>query len=408
MRPANKPARGITAVVLALCLLLTLAAHAQSSRLDSLERAQKRLQQDLALTKRAREETRNKKESTLAELRLVNQQVKLREELLSSMRVQLSELDQKIFSVQLTIESLENDMAKAQENYGRLMVVIYKSLSHKSPTFYLISSQSVGQAYQRAQYFKSITQMQDSHMRLLRRTKAFLAVKKLELEQSKVEKQRVAEEEKLEKERLVVIKQEQKKLYDNLKVDELRLNKMIQDTENALAALKKAIRSEMDRIVSNKKKKTVTREEEDIVLSLTRDFDQNKGKFPWPMPMPNATITRHFGVQSISGTNAVVDLQGIDITTLPGQSVRTVFGGSVESVMPVPGQGKMIIISHGNYYTVYANLENVSVKAGDKVEGLKSIGTARTDPGSGETKLHFQVYKDRTPMDPEAWLVHKN
>ena len=410
MRQANKHAWGIIPALLAICLLLNLAtsAHAQSSRLDSLERAQKRLQQDLALTKRAREETRNKKESTLAELRLVNQQVKLREELLSSMRVQLSELDQKIFSVQLTIESLENDMAKAQENYGRLMVVIYKSLSHKSPTFYLISSQSVGQAYQRAQYFKSITQMQDSHMRLLRRTKAFLAVKKLELEQSKVEKQRVVEEEKLEKERLVVIKQEQKKLYDNLKVDELRLNKMIQDTENALAALKKAIRSEMDRIVSSKKKKTVTREEEDIVLSLTRDFDQNKGKFPWPMPMPNATITRHFGVQSISGTNAVVDLQGIDITTLPGQSVRTIFGGSVESVMPVPGQGKMVILSHGNYYTVYANLENVSVKAGDKVEGLKSIGTARTDPGTGETKLHFQLYKDRTPMDPEAWLVHKN
>ena len=109
-----------------------------------------------------------------------------------------------------------------------------------------------------------------------------------------------------------------------------------------------------------------------------------------------------------SGTNAVVDLQGIDITTLPGQAVRTVFGGSVESVMPVPGQGKMVILSHGNYYTVYANMENVSVKAGDKIDGLKTIGTARTDPGTGETKVHFQVYKDRTPMDPETWLVRKN
>jgi murein hydrolase activator len=395
-------------LLLVIILMLPAWSHAQSSRLDSLERAQKRLQQDLAITKRAREETRNKKESTLAELRLVNQQVKLREELLSSMRQQLSELDQKIFSVQLTIESLESDITKVQENYGRLMVVVYKALAHKSPTFYLISSQNVSQAYQRAQYFKSITAMQESQMRLLRRTKAFLAIKRLELEQSKVEKQRVAEEEKLEKERLVVVKQEQKKLYDNLKGDEIRLNKMIQDTENTLAALKKAIRSEMDRIVSNKKKKPVTREEEDIVLSLTRDFDQNKGKFPWPMPMPNATITRHFGVQSISGTNAVVDLQGIDINTLPGQAVRTVFGGNVESVMPVPGQGKMVILSHGNYYTVYANLENVSVKAGDKLDGMKTIGTARTDAGTGETKVHFQVYKERTPMDPESWLVRKN
>lgn len=360
------------------------------------------------MTKKAREETRNKKEATLSELKLVNQQVVLREALLKSMREQLSELDQKIFSVRLTIESLENDMERIQENYGKLMVVMYKSISQKSPSFYLLSSQNVGQAYKRSQYFKAITEMQQSQLRLMRRTKSFLAVKKLELEQSKVEKQRVAEEEKIEKERLTAIKTEQKKLYDQLKSNELKLNKEIQDTEAALAALKKAIRAEMDRIVASKTKAPKTKAEEDVIHALTRDFDQNKGKFPWPMPMPNASITRHFGMQSIAGTNAVMDLQGIDMTTMPGQAVRAVFGGKVESVMPVPGQGKMIIVSHGHYYTVYANLENVSVKTGDNVEGLKSIGTARTDPTNGETKIHFQMYRDRTPLDPESWLVRKN
>ena len=77
-------------------------------------------------------------------------------------------------------------------------------------------------------------------------------------------------------------------------------------------------------------------------------------------------------------------------------------------IMPVMGQGKMVIVSHGTYYTVYANLQSVSVTAGQDLNMLDSIGTARTDPASGETKIHFQVYKDRVPLNPETWLVKKS
>jgi septal ring factor EnvC (AmiA/AmiB activator) len=362
----------------------------------------------LALTKRAREETRNKKEASLAELKLVNQQVKLREELIVAMGAQISELDKNILMTTATIQSLESDMARLRENYGRLMVATYKALYQKSPSFYLLSSKNITQAYQRSQYFKAISKMQQSQLDLLKRTKAYLTVKQIELEQSKLEKQRVADQEKVEKERLVVLKEEQKKIFSNLKEDELRLNKEIQATEAALANLKKVIKAEMDRVVTNKGKTPKTKEEADVVHKLTNSFDQNKGRFPWPIPMPNATITRHFGVQPISGTSAVLDVQGIDITTLPGQQVRAVFAGTVESVMPVPGQGKMVILSHGDYYTVYANMENVSVKAGTKIESLKPLGTARTDANSGETKMHFQLYREKIALDPETWLVRKN
>ena len=92
----------------------------------------------------------------------------------------------------------------------------------------------------------------------------------------------------------------------------------------------------------------------------------------------------------------------------PGQAVRAIFGGVVESVMTIPGQGKMVIISHGTYYTVFANLATVSVKAKDKVNVLGNIGTARTDPGSGETKVYFQLNQDKTAMDPEVWLGKKS
>lgn len=409
-RKAIRPGLAKASKCLLGCLLIVAPtfAAAQSSRLDSLKNSEKRLQQDLAITKKAREETRNKKDASLAELKLVNQQVQLREQLLNAMGAQISELDQNILITTATIQSLESDMERLKENYGRLMVVTYKALYQKSPSFYMLSSENLTQAYQRSQYFKAISRMQQNQLNLLKRTKAYLTVKKLELEQNKVEKQQVAEKEKEEKERLVVLKEEQKRIFANLKEDELRLNKEIQATESALANLKKVIKSEMDRVITKKGNTTRTKEEIDVVHKLTSTFDQNKGKFPWPIPMPSATITRHFGMQPISGTNAVLDLQGIDITTLPGQQVRAVFAGTVESVMPVPGQGKMVIISHGDYYTVYANMDNVTVKAGSKIESLKPIGTARTEPTSGETKMHFQLYREKVALDPETWLVRKD
>jgi septal ring factor EnvC (AmiA/AmiB activator) len=124
--------------------------------------------------------------------------------------------------------------------------------------------------------------------------------------------------------------------------------------------------------------------------------------------MPNASITRHFGKQNVQGSTVQIDVQGIDLTTLPSQAVRSVFAGEVESVMTIPGQGKMVIISHGTFYTVFANLGTVSVKVKDKVSMLSNIGTVRTDPASGESKLYFQMNQDKVALDPELWLVKKN
>ncbi|MFN8395188.1 MAG: peptidoglycan DD-metalloendopeptidase family protein [Bacteroidia bacterium] len=95
------------------------------------------------------------------------------------------------------------------------------------------------------------------------------------------------------------------------------------------------------------------------------------------------------------------------MTTAPGQAVRAVFGGTVESVMSIPGQGKMVIISHGTYYTVYANLATVAVKVQEKLSNMGNIGTVRTDPSSGESKLYFQMNQDKTALDPETWLLKK-
>jgi septal ring factor EnvC (AmiA/AmiB activator) len=396
-------------VVLLLFCLLPQFSFSQSDRLEDLNKKKRAMEKEIQFLTQARDSARSKKEATFADLELLNRQVYLRQQLIRTIGRQITALDEEIARTAAVIVSLEEDVEKIKTDFGKLMIVTYKSLHNKSSAFYVISSKSVSQGYKRTQYFRAISRMQQSQMNLIRRTKAFLADKRVEMEEQKDQKKEAAVQQKQEEAKMLVLKEEQKALYTQLKADEAKFDQNLQDTRKALTNLNKEIGNEIARLAEIRRKKNLKapKAERDVILKLTSNFDKNKGKFPWPMPMPNGTITRHFGRQTLPGSDIVVDLQGIDIATLPNQKVRSIFAGKVETIMPVMGQGKMVIISHGNYYTVYANLQTVDLKAGQEIEMLQSIGTARTDASSGETKIHFQVYKDRVPQNPESWLVKK-
>ncbi|MFM2375050.1 MAG: putative rane protein [Bacteroidota bacterium] len=380
-----------------------------SSRLDSLYKLQRKLDREISKLTQTRDSVRLKTANSQTELKLITEQVVLREELLEGLQSQMSELEKQIENTSTVILSLEADMRKIQEQFGRLLVVTYKAFQNSNTSFYLLSSSSIAQGYRRMQHFKAIQRMQSTQMKLLKRTKAFLSQKRMLLAQQKLDQERVVLTEQMEKAKLLALKQEQKQVISRLKADETALAKELQQNQSARAKLAEEIKKELDRIrkAKNDKIKTARKEEIDILNQLNKDFSSNKGKFPWPIPIPNAKITRHFGRQTLPGSNTEIDVQGIDLTTVPNQPVRAIFGGVVESVMSIPGQGKMVIVSHGTFYSVYANLATVAVKAQDKVSNLGHIGTARTDPASGETKLYFQMNQDKTSLDPEIWLVKK-
>ena len=114
-----------------------------------------------------------------------------------------------------------------------------------------------------------------------------------------------------------------------------------------------------------------------------------------------------------------VNSSGIDIQTTPGTTARSVFNGVVTRVFVMPGYNSSVIIRHGNYLTIYSNLSEVFVKAGDKVTTRQSIGINSPDRLSrshfigriysdpeenNRTVLHFQLWKETTKLNPEPWL----
>jgi septal ring factor EnvC (AmiA/AmiB activator) len=133
---------------------------------------------------------------------------------------------------------------------------------------------------------------------------------------------------------------------------------------------------------------------------LSNDFLGNKGRLPWPVA--NGIITQGFGVYTSEGIRS--ENTGVDIRTNAGGTVRAVFDGEVIRVVDVSGT-YLVMIKHGEYFTVYGNLRSVSVARGQKVNTKQAIGVVATDPSTGETEVNFDVYKVKEPMNPKLWLA---
>lgn len=373
--------------------------------MDSLRNSRAELQKELKTLNSARESAKTQKEASLIEIELITKQINVRQALLRTMQAEVRQLNTEIENTTATITALEEEVKEIQAEYGRLMVVTYKAMHQKSTSFYLLSAKSISQGYKRLLYFKAISRLQESQVKLLRRTKAYLDKQRQELELRRLEKETLVKGEKLEAAKLTALKKEQKRMYEQLKADEEKYAKQIEQTKASLAALNKAIDKEIKRLIALKKPKTDAEEEE--IKAMNKDFAKNKGRLPWPLPKSSGSVSRKFGLQNLPGSNTKIDLQGIDITTREDQAIRAIFQGEIAQVMPVPGQGKIVIVQHGDYYSVYANLQDVLVTSGETVRMLQTIGTARTEGETGETKIHFQLYKARTPQNPELWLTKK-
>ena len=93
---------------------------------------------------------------------------------------------------------------------------------------------------------------------------------------------------------------------------------------------------------------------------------------------------------------------GINIAVAPGTVAKAVFSGVVKQIIVMPGYGQCVLVQHGSYFTFYCKLTAIKVKTGQKVSVGQALGTV--DTVSSETQLHFQLWKGKSPQDPEKWL----
>lgn len=394
--------------LLVLALLMSSSELlAQKKSKAQLERERIRMEKEIQLTNKLLKETKQVRKQSLNELNLLKKQINLRERLVTSLNEEIGTLEKDIYRTMDMIEMMHHDLARLQVEYGEIAWLTYKEQTPVSVMLWLFSSESFYQAYRRLQYFREFSRYRKNQIHIIRRTQVFLTRKSQELNLKRNEKNQLMGKQQSENLKLVSIKKEKDNLVSSLQMKESEYQKALRDKQKALEKLN----NEIDKLIResmkvNAKKSEAGEGESDILNPLSGAFERNKGLLPWPLPSNRGLITGEFGIQK-DKDGLEVNNHGIYISTGQNQAVRAIFSGTVTAVKSIPGFGKVVIIGHGRYRTVYTNLKEVSVQEGDKVQGLQEIGIVKTDSQTGETELHFQIYRDKVPIDPAEWIAGK-
>jgi len=81
-----------------------------------------------------------------------------------------------------------------------------------------------------------------------------------------------------------------------------------------------------------------------------------------------------------------------------------VFKGKVLAIQELDNGIKAVYLLHGNYITLYNNLDQVFVKKGENVSLKEKLGRIHTNAVTGKTILWFQIWKDTHRQNPELWI----
>jgi len=288
----------------------------------------------------------------------------------------------------------------------------FKNRDSDYKMLYIFSAKSYTEAYHRLKYIEQYTDFRKQQVARIKVTKEKLEGKINEIAILKDSKKELVTVQAQEKELFLKDKQSQQASLQKLQQNEGKLKQELQAQENKrkqiARAIRKAIEDEIAAEAKKNKKKGFTSTPETSALS--KNFATNKGKLPWPVF--KGEITGRYGKQEHEYVkNTYVENNGIDITTDKGANVRAVFGGKVSSVFVIPGAGKVVMVSHGNYRTVYSNLESVYVSKGESITIKEKIGKLLPSDGGNFSEAHFEIWSISSggmkSQNPSSWIYRK-
>ena len=431
--------------------LVLLNTGLQAQTKEELQRQKVLLQDQIDLASELLLKTKSTKEASLSELQTLNQKIEARNKLIRTMDRQIRSIDREVTRKAKEIKDLERRVDSLKSDYADLIKLAQRQQKPRDQILFILSSSSFAQAAKRMQYFKDMAAYRERQVQQIAVAQETLARERETLIAKKAEKIQVQKAQEGEKSALQADAQIQETTVQNLQSKESTLKKDIdkkqREAQQLEQQIKRIIAEEMrkakeraerssleneaielglvsgkdySRRTSNKalKKlidKTRTAKGLDVrddgpsfamtpeARALANNFASNKGALPWPVE--RGIITGKFGKHPhpiVKGV--IVDNPHIEITTEENATVRSVFEGEVSSVVPIPGANVMVLVRHGNYFTVYSNLINVKVKAGDMVSLKEPIGTAFTDE-EGKTMVQLGIWKDADIQDPNPWLA---
>ncbi|MEP5613803.1 MAG: peptidoglycan DD-metalloendopeptidase family protein [Cyclobacteriaceae bacterium] len=395
---------GSKVIGLFLILLFFVPSISTAQKTKSqLESEKKENLKKIAEAERILEETASQKEVTLGQLQALNQQIKARQSLINSIASEIKILDGEISDLSIVVNALQNDLKNLKQEYADQIYASYKSNKGNSRLTFLFSAKSFNQLIQRMKYMEQYADARRLQAEQIDEVTKELSTQRSQVQAKRSEQQRLLNQQVRESRKLANSKQKQSALIAQLSKKERQLQKEVNDRKRAIEKLNTLIASIVESEVE--KSRTVSTAVSASEAELSRLFESNKNKMDWPVS--SGFISSKFGKQQHPVLKRITIINdGVGIQTEKDTKVKTVFEGVVSTIAAIESMNNIVIVRHGDYYTVYARLKTVNVQKGQRVRRDDIIGEVYTNK-DGISELEFQVWKERTKLDPEKWLALK-
>lgn len=429
--------------------------RAQTTRaIRQLEQQRNELKEQIAASETLLQSTKKDVKSQLADLALITGQIDERQKYLNTIESDVQTIQQEVDRLQTELSRLETELADKKAKYERSVKYMYRNKSIQEKLMFIFSAENLTQMYRRMRYVREYAdfqrlqgiQVQRKQQQVTAKQRTLVASRKAKEEllvQGEVEKQKLQEQEQQRKTLVASLQKKQRSLQSELNKQRKSANKLNAQIDRLIEIeIEKARKREEERKAAEARRlaeekrlaearaaearrkeaartETSGSKEEDAVITpatpkmdaykvdsddrtLVSSFEKNRGALPVPITGPYV-IVGHYGQYDVPGLrNVRLDNKGIDIKGQAGANARAIFDGEVSAIFQYNGLTN-VLVRHGNYISVYCNLQSVQVQKGSKIHTRDIIGKIHTN-AEGNTILHFQLRKETAKLNPEVWI----
>jgi len=418
---------------------LGITAFAQTE--SQLRRKKEAIQREIEQLQKNLNKAASGKKLTLQQINTINAQIRLRQEKIGTINSEIKNLDNQISQNTNTVHTLQGQLGDLKKEYAGMIRFAQRNRNAYDKMMFVFASKDFNQAYKRIKYLQQFSQYRKKQAGYIEDTQKDLNGKIKVLDKTLQEKSNLLKEQERERERLGKDKSEQSVTLSKLSKQEKQFKQDIASRQKQQRQIDGAIKAAIARAIEAARRKAA--EEARIAAAkraaeekaaadkaraenrpapvaakapvvkekttsealtatpeaarLSAGFENNRGRLPWPVA--TGTITERFGLHKVDQASYTND--GVDITTADGAAVRAVFDGKVAAVQVFMGR-TVVLINHGEYFTVYQNLKSVSVSVGSSVNTKQTIGVVSNT--GDEAILKFQIRRGQAALNPEAWI----
>lgn len=425
---------------LSLMLFLPLAAQ-NSKKVKELKQQQSKLKTELQNSKTQLSKTQKRVKSGQQNVDYLGALVNNRLKRIHELEEELNKLEDDITRMQKDITRIDGELRLRRQRLKAAIRNARVQRENHDPLVFIFSAKTVSQMYRRARYAREyvvyqhnlsgqVLQKQAELLKAQNRLLEAKSRKSAKLNEIMEQRKSLNEQQMQEKERVAGLKKKESGLKGKVAEQQKQLAALDRKIEEVIAyeieqarkkaeeearkkkaAAKKTTTTKTKQPASTSKPKTETKpattQKSGSWLTaadrqLNGTFEQNKGRLPVPIT-GQYMLGNRFGIYNVPGMkNVQLDNKGTDYVGRPGARARAIFDGVVTSVFQFSGT-RNVLVRHGSYISVYCNLSSTIVQKGQKVRARDILGTVAND-GSGNCTLHFQLRKETTKLNPEAWI----